>query len=130
MKKMSIYEPAMCCATGLCGVSVDPELLRVSTILNTLKKKGIVVERYNLSNSPQEFINSKVVNEFININGVDELPVIILDGEIVITGRYPTNDEFSSLLDIPASNSGKEPRTVRVNLKKSRGCGCSDGNCC
>ncbi len=130
MKKMSIFEPAMCCPTGLCGVGVDPELLRISTVLNTLKRRGIIVERYNLSNSPQEFINNKAVNEFININGVDGLPAVVVDGEIVITGRYPTDDEFSNLLDIPAGNLGKNPRTVRVNLKKSGGCGCSGGNCC
>lgn len=45
MKKLSIYEPAMCCETGLCGVSVDSELLRISTVLNTLKNKGIIIER-------------------------------------------------------------------------------------
>ena len=33
MKTMKIYEPAMCCTTGLCGVGVDSELLRVSTVL-------------------------------------------------------------------------------------------------
>ena len=97
MNKMQIFEPAMCCSTGLCGVGVDPELLRISTILNTLKKRGIVIERFNLSNSPQEFIKNKTVNEFINVNGVDELPIIILNGQIVIAGRYPTNDEFSNI---------------------------------
>lgn len=130
MKKMFIYEPAMCCSTGLCGVGVDPELLRISTVLNTLGKKGVVVERFNLSNSPQEFINNKAVNEFINVNGVDELPAIVVDGEIVITGRYPTNDEFSSLLDIPSSTLAENPRAVKANIKKSDGCGCSGGNCC
>jgi hypothetical protein len=39
MKKMCIYEPALCCETGLCGVNVDPELLRISTVLNTLKMR-------------------------------------------------------------------------------------------
>lgn len=130
MKKMFIYEPAMCCSTGLCGVGVDPELLRISTVLNTLGKKGVVVERFNLSNSPQEFINNKAVNEFINVNGVDELPAIVVDGEIVITGRYPTNDEFSSLLGIPSSTLAENPRAVNANIKKSGGCGCSGGNCC
>ncbi|AEY67619.1 arsenite efflux transporter metallochaperone ArsD [Clostridium sp. BNL1100] len=130
MKKMFIYEPAMCCSTGLCGVGVDSELLRISTVLNTLEKKGVVVERFNLSNSPQEFINNKAVNEFINVNGVDELPAIVVDGEIVITGRYPTNDEFSSLLGIPASTLGENPKTLKAKLKKSDGCGCSGGNCC
>lgn len=57
MEKMTIYEPAMCCSTGLCGVGVDPELLRISTELNNFKKDGVDVERFNLTNSPQEFIN-------------------------------------------------------------------------
>ena len=123
MNKMQIFEPAMCCSTGLCGVGVDPELLRISTILNTLKKKGGVIERFNLSNSPQEFIKNKAVNEFINVNGVDELPIIILNGQIVIAGRYPTNDEFSSMLGIPANILGGSSKT-------SGSCGCSGGNCC
>lgn len=46
MKNIEIFEPAMCCSTGLCGVSVDPELLRISTVLNTLKERGIEVKRY------------------------------------------------------------------------------------
>ena len=49
MKRMSIYEPAMCCDTGVCGVNVDPELVRISTVINNLKKNGITIERYNLS---------------------------------------------------------------------------------
>lgn len=130
MKKMSIYEPAMCCSTGLCGVGVDPELLRISTVLKTLQKNGVTVQRYNLTNAPQEFVSNQAVNEFININGADELPVVVVDGEIVMSGRYPTNEEFSSLLDVPACILGEKPRTVKVSVKKSGGCGCSRGNCC
>ena len=91
MSKMKIYEPAMCCSTGVCGVGVDPELLRMSTVLNNLNKIGVVVERYNLSNAPQEFINNQKVNEFINSKGVEKLPVIIVDDEIVI-------DEYTILI--------------------------------
>ncbi|MHB8130427.1 MAG: arsenic metallochaperone ArsD family protein, partial [Mobilitalea sp.] len=61
MKKMQIFEPAMCCSTGLCGVGVDPELLRISTVLNSMEKNGVTVERFNLSSAPQEFIMNKVV---------------------------------------------------------------------
>ena len=52
MKKMSIYEPALCGETSLCGVNVDPELLRITTVLNNLKNKGIIIERYNLNSTP------------------------------------------------------------------------------
>lgn len=132
MKKMYMYEPAMCCSTGLCGVGVDPELLRISTTLNTLKKNGVTVERYNLSNSPQEFVNNKEINEFIRINGVDELPAIVVDDKIVISGKYPSNDEFVKLLEIPTEYLGEKPKAVKLNIKKAKssGCGCSGGNCC
>lgn len=101
MKKITIYEPAMCCPTGLCGVGVDSELLRISTVLNNLKKKGIEVERYNLTNSPMKFMTNKIVNKMINDKGVDELPFTLVDEEVVIVGRYPTNEELANLLDIP-----------------------------
>ena len=52
MKKMQIFEPAMCCPTGLCGVGVDPELLRISAVLNSLKKNGVTVDRFNLTDAP------------------------------------------------------------------------------
>ena len=102
MKKMCIYEPALCCETGLCGVNVDPELLRISTALNTLKNEGVVIERYNLNNAPMEFVKSSIVNQYLNEKGVDGLPVVTVDGEIVLAGRYPANDEILTLLDLPA----------------------------
>ena len=102
MKKMCIYEPALCCETGLCGVNVDPELLRISTALNTLKTEGVVIERYNLNNAPMEFVKSSIVNQYVNEKGVDGLPVVTVDGEIVLAGRYPANDEILTLLDLPA----------------------------
>lgn len=103
MKKLAIYEPAMCCDTGICGVSVDPELLRISAVINNLKKNGIAVERYNLTNAPMAFVDNKVVNEKLNVDGVDSLPYILLDDAVVIAGRYPTNDEIIDFLQIPAT---------------------------
>ena len=100
MKTMKIFEPAMCCPTGLCGVGVDPELLRVSTVLNTLKENGIEVQRYNLTNAPQAFVEHKVVTEFLQKFGPDKLPVVMVDGFIVITGRYPSNEEFIDWLEL------------------------------
>lgn len=125
MKTMEIYEPAMCCPTGLCGVGVDPELLRISTVLNTLKKSGIKVERYNLSNAPGAFVNNKAVNDFINQKGAEGLPVTTVDGAVIIEGRYPTNEEFISLLELQEDILG----TKNTGQKKG-GCCCSGGNYC
>lgn len=100
MKKMRIYEPAMCCPTGLCGVGVDTELLRISTVLNKIKKSGVEVGRFNLSSAPSEFVLNKTVKTFLREKGVEGLPVTTLDGEIVIAGRYPKNEEFLELLSL------------------------------
>ena len=100
MKTMKIYEPAMCCPTGLCGVGVDPELLRISTVLNTLKQYGIEVQRFNLTSAPEEFVKSKAVTEYLQKFGPDKLPVATVEDMIVIAGRYPTNEEFTSWLEL------------------------------
>ena len=102
MKTISIYEPAMCCPTGLCGVGIDPELLRISTVLDTLEKEGIKINRYNLTSFPNEFIKNTEINQLLNDEGVDILPIVLFDGKIVITKRYPTNGEFVQLLEIPS----------------------------
>lgn len=106
MKTMKIYEPAMCCPTGLCGVGVDPELLRISTVLNTLKQNGVEVQRFNLTSAPAEFIKSKAVTEYMQKFGPDKLPIVLVDDFIVIAGRYPTNEEFTSWLELSADILG------------------------
>lgn len=123
MRKMIIFDPAMCCSTGVCGPSVNPELLRVSTILNNLKNKGIIVERHNLTNNPQVFIDNKEINNIIMTKGVNALPIVVLDGEIMKTGSYPSNEEFCTWLGIPSEY-------LKANTKSPKGaCGCK-GGCC
>jgi hypothetical protein len=123
MKKMIIFEPAMCCGTGVCGPSVDPELLRVSTVLNNLKSKGILVERHNLSSNPQIFVDNKEINGILNSVGVEALPVTMVDGIIVKTKAYPTDTEFCNLLGLPED-------FLKAKVKRaSQGCDCK-GGCC
>ncbi len=128
MKCMRIYEPAMCCSTGLCGVGVDPELLRISTVLNTLEKNGVKVERFNLTSAPQEFIKNSAVNNIIKAEGVEALPLAVLDGEIIMTGRYPTNEEFVKLLNVPVSFVREQPNGENEEEQQG-GCCCSEGDC-
>ena len=131
MKTMKIYEPAMCCPTGLCGVGVDPELLRISAVLNTLKQSGVEVQRFNLSSAPDEFVKSKAVTEYLQKFGPEKLPVVTVEDIIVITGRYPTNAEFTSWLDL----SGDVLGVQCCEAESSCCCGSEDepeedGCCC
>lgn len=126
MKEVKIFEPAMCCATGLCGVSVDPELLRISTVLNTLKERGIVVGRFNLSNAPQEFVDNKVVNDFINQYGVDNLPVTLVDREIKVIGHYPSNAEFTEWFGLAADVLSTEKESCCCNSETDESGCCAE----
>jgi hypothetical protein len=133
MKKMIIFDPAMCCSTGVCGPSVNKELLRVATVINTLKNKGVLIERYNLTSNPQAFIDYKEINQILNTKGVEALPVTMVNGVVVKTGSYPINNEFCKLLDIPLNYlevNIKKPNIKQSNIKKpNNGCGCK-GGCC
>ena len=43
MKRIEIFDPAMCCPTGLCGPNINPDLMRIAAVLETLKRQGIVI---------------------------------------------------------------------------------------
>lgn len=123
MSKLTIFEPAMCCDTGLCGVSVDPELLRISTTINTLKKQGIEVERYNLSSAPNAFVQNIQIKEILNKEGIKVLPVTMVNDKIIKKSSYPTNEELMSLLGITLNS-------LEEDQNKGGDCGCSGGGCC
>jgi hypothetical protein len=101
MKDIKIYDPALCCPTGLCGVNIDPELMRIAVVVETLKKKGIIVERFNLRDHPMVYVDTKVINEALMKETADILPIITVDGEIVIKKAYPTNKQIAEWLGIP-----------------------------
>ena len=122
MKKIRIYEPAMCCSTGVCGVSVDPELLRMSSLVEKLDKKGIDIKRFNLNSAPQEFVENKKVNKILNEKGEEILPLTMVDDEIIKSGAYPSNEEFEEILSLKLDEKSEE--------KGSCGCSSDSGCCC
>jgi len=121
MKKIEIFDPAMCCSTGVCGPSIDPELMRMATVINALKEKGIIIKRHGLSSEPQDFVSNKVISDILQKEGADILPVTLVDGEVAKTKKYPTNEELSKWLNIEINS--KPP-------KKSGGCCCGSKGCC
>ena len=73
MKKIEIFDPAMCCPTGLCGTNINPELMRVAVVVETLKRQGVIVTRHNLRDEPQVYVSNKTVNEYLQKNGAEAL---------------------------------------------------------
>lgn len=104
MKELKVFDPPMCCSSGVCGPAVNPELVKFSTDLDWLKSRGICVVRCNPAQQYEEFLAHPVVVETINGQGADCLPILLIDGAIVSTGRYPDRDELASWLEIEREN--------------------------
>jgi hypothetical protein len=101
MKTLEVFDPAMCCSTGVCGVSVDPVLVQFAADLKWVTEQGIAVTRHNLGQEPQAFAaNPAVVREMKS--GMDRLPILLIGGAIVSTGLYPSRAQLAQKLGLPA----------------------------
>jgi len=119
--KIEVFEPAMCCPTGVCGPNVDPILPRFAADVDWIKSRGVAIERYNLSQQPAPFATNAAVKAEIAKRGVECLPLIVVGGKIVSRGKYPGRDQLAKLAGLKAVAAAKE-----IAVKKSK----SDGGCC
>jgi hypothetical protein len=132
MSKIEIFDPAMCCSTGVCGPSVDPELVRVAADVEALKKRGASISRYNLSQDLEAFAKNLTVTGLLKSEGPEVLPVVIVDGEVKKTKSYATSAELSEWTGISAAlpSIGKKPlKTLNVIAKESDSCTPGSGCC-
>lgn len=122
MKSVSVYDPALCCSTGVCGTSVDPALARFAADLDWLKKQGVTVSRYNLSQQAGAFVDNTTIRELLQAEGDTVLPVVMIDGVVRSSKSYPDRRELAEWLELKAEE---------VTQKSSFGgcCGPSTGCC-
>ena len=88
--KLQVFDPPMCCSTGVCGPAVDPKLVAFAADLEWLARQGVEVQRFNLSQQPAAFVENAAVKAELARHANDCLPLVLLDGEIMTRGRYPT----------------------------------------
>ncbi len=96
MKRLEIYDPAMCCSTGVCGPDVDPALVRFAADLKWLQGQGVEVLRFNLSQNPAVFVENDHVKQALTDKGEAALPILIADTRVLASGRYPSRDELAA----------------------------------
>ena len=98
--KIEIYDPVMCCSSGLCGPALDPVLVKMNDAVLALKKQGVEVERFNLAQQIKEFMTNKIVADLLSKNGKKILPIIIVNGKVFRTGQYPSYEDLCRVLGI------------------------------
>ncbi len=123
--KIEIYDPAMCCSTGVCGPSVDPELVRIQEALRQIQKQAPIVQvsRYGLSSDPQAFVANSAVAELLKSDGPQCLPLTFVDGELASKGKYPSNEQLQAILK-------RDGVDVTFGGEKKASCCCGPKGCC
>jgi hypothetical protein len=126
LSKIQVFDPPMCCSTGVCGPDVDPALVQFAGDLEWLRSNGVEVERFNLGQEPAAFVENPVVAQALRGRD-DALPLLLLDGRIVAQGSYPPRAllaELAGLASRAAANAAPKaccqpaPATAALSSKK------------
>jgi hypothetical protein len=98
-ERVELFDPPMCCPTGVCGPTLDQTLLDVNEMILALKAKGVAVERYQMTSHPNAFLNNAEVMRLVREQQMAALPITAVNGRVVKAGAYPTLDEVKSHLN-------------------------------
>lgn len=140
-KTLKVYDPAMCCATGVCGPNVDKALVEFAGAVKTVAAHGVAVERFNLARQPQAFVENVQVKAKLAELGHEQLPFIYVDGEFKFSGGYPDRAALFAALGLelgPATHNPDRPGAAQSGLilatlpgvnQNAGGC-CPGGGCC
>jgi len=117
---LQVFDPAMCCSTGVCGPDVDSKLVQFAADLDWLKSQGVIVQRHNLSQNPAAFVENAAVSAVLRDKGEAALPALLVNGKVAVSGHYPDRAELAALLKLKV--------TAATAPAKSSCCGGS--SCC
>ncbi len=95
--KIEVFDPPMCCSSGVCGPEVDPKLVRFSADLKALELQGVTVTRYNLAQEPMLFAQNPTVRDALQ-NDQTCLPLILLNGKIISKRTYPSASMLAAII--------------------------------
>ena len=122
MSTVKVFDPPMCCSSGVCGTDPDIALARFSADLQWLQGQGVAVQRFTLSQQPEKFTTEPKILQAVNAGGTGALPIVMVDDQIIAEREYPSREQLASKLGLMAATASALP--------KAGGCGCKPGKCC
>ena len=131
MKTLTIFDPALCCPTGICGAEIDQKLVNFAADLDWLKSEGIEVKRINLSQEPALFAENEQVKSVLENSGVAGLPVILADDEMQSSGQYPDRVKLAQMVGVTAAEAvGQTPTAAAGCCEQNNDAEKSSSGCC
>lgn len=96
---VELFDPPMCCPTGLCGPTLDQTLLDINEMILALQAEGFAVARYQMTGQPQAFLSNPDVMRLVREKQMAALPITVVRGRVVKVGAYPTLAEINAFLN-------------------------------
>jgi hypothetical protein len=97
--EVEMFDPPMCCPTGLCGPTLDQTLLDVSEMVMSLQRENFRVERYQMTSHPNAFLSNSEVMKLVREKQMEALPITVIHGKVIKVGAYPSADEIHAALN-------------------------------
>lgn len=123
MSSVTVYDPAMCCPSGVCGPSVDPALAQFAADIEWLGSTGVEVSRFGLATEPGEFARHGEITGLLEEKGDDALPAVVVDDTLRCSGRYPTR------LELADWTGARTERPSLLAVAEPDDCGCGPEGC-
>lgn len=96
-----VFDPPMCCSSGVCGPGVDPQLVRFAGDVEWLRTHGVTVERYGLTTQPAAFVSTAAVRAAMAAHGTAALPLVMVGEQVAVVGSYPSRETLAALAGVP-----------------------------
>ncbi len=120
MAHIQVFDPALCCSTGVCGTDIDQALVTFAADVDWARQQGAQIDRYNLAQQPTVFATTPAILSLLERSGQKALPVVLVDGEVAMAGRYPARAELAQWVGL---------EVARVLPLAVTGC-CPGSDCC
>lgn len=122
MANIRVYDPAQCCSTGVCGPDADEAIAQFSSALEKARKSGVPIDRYTLGHQPGEYVKNTVVKSLLDAEGVDCLPIVFIDDEVLSKGDYPSRAELLASVGIKDDGAHSASETGSTADKSASSC--------
>ncbi|OME30629.1 hypothetical protein BSK63_17195 [Paenibacillus odorifer] len=115
MKKIDVFDSGGCCSTNVTDPKAKMNSIRFSAAANNLFVKGYDINRYSLLSHTEVFNSNEQVKTLMDAD-LNKLPITIVNGEVVKTKDFPSNEELAEWLNISVEEILKK-QSVNIQIK-------------
>ncbi len=100
MPLIEVFDPAQGGLADASTPDIDPELLRMSAVLDALFQAGFPIAYHTMAEEPEAFERNEAVAALLAEEGTRALPAVFVDDALLSKGCYPATDAIGDALGV------------------------------